>query len=210
MVSLKRLEAIGRLRLSPSFFLRDFLHSEIAQVEGLVNVPDNLDLALAAGRGLCEHVLEPLQDALGRISIRSGYRSSEVNRVGNTKRYNCSNNVYSRTRHIWDEADDSGAYGATACVVVNSFVDYYDATGDWPALAWWIHDHIPAYRDMTFYRQLAAFNINWYSGAVVEQKIAAQVANPATGKRGILARTGDLGFDASHREFYRHWRGTQE
>lgn len=50
--SVSRLEAIGRIRLSPHFFLRDFLHSEIAQVYGLLNVPDDVDLAVAAGSKL--------------------------------------------------------------------------------------------------------------------------------------------------------------
>lgn len=207
MTSLRTLEALGRIRLSENFFFRDFLHSEVAQIEGLVNVPADQALAVEAGRNLCEHVLEPIQAAHGKVSIRSAYRSPAVNRVGNEKGYNCAANEYNHGRHIWDVRDAAGNFGATACVVVNGFVDYYEETGDWPALAWWIHDHVPAYREMTFYPKLAAFNINWYSGEVTKQTISAQVPNPATGRKGILTRTGAENFEGSHARAYRAWLG---
>lgn len=205
MTSVKTLEDIGRIRLSPNFFLRDFLYSEISQVEGIPNIPEDLDLAVEAGRGLCEHVLEPIQAALGKVSIRSAYRSPRVNKVGNEKNYNCAANEKNHGRHIWDKRDANGEIGATACIVVNRFVDYFEATADWAALAWWIHDHVPAYRDMMFYPKLAAFNINWYGGKAEQQVIAAHMPNPITGKKGIMARTGDPGFDADHSTHYETW-----
>ena len=70
--SVKALEDLGRVRLSDSFFMRDFLYSEISQIECIPNVPEYPEIAIEAGRGLCQNVLEPIQDALGRISIRSG------------------------------------------------------------------------------------------------------------------------------------------
>ena len=67
--------------------MRDFLFSEIAAIHGLPNIPDDPDpdpdLAIAAGTRLCEELLEPLQDAFGRIAVRGSYRSSEVNALGN-------------------------------------------------------------------------------------------------------------------------------
>ena len=80
--TVKALEELGRVQLSKSFFMREFLYSEISQIEGIPNIPDDPELAIAAGKKLCENVLEPLQDALGRISIRSAYRSCEVNAKG--------------------------------------------------------------------------------------------------------------------------------
>jgi hypothetical protein len=50
-----------------SLFMRDFLYSEISQIEKILNIPDHPDIAIEAGRGLCENVLEPIQDALGRV-----------------------------------------------------------------------------------------------------------------------------------------------
>ena len=59
--SMKALEDMGRARLSESFFLRDFLHSEIADFYGMSNIPDDPDLAIEAGSRLCEELLERLR-----------------------------------------------------------------------------------------------------------------------------------------------------
>nr|WP_256202927.1 hypothetical protein [Pseudomonas sp. URMO17WK12:I4] len=48
------LEDLGRVRLSKSFFMRDFLYSEISQTHGIPNIPDFPDRAIEAGRQLCE------------------------------------------------------------------------------------------------------------------------------------------------------------
>jgi hypothetical protein len=42
-------ETFGRVRLSKSFFMREFLYSEIAVIQGMLNLPDDPDLAIAAG-----------------------------------------------------------------------------------------------------------------------------------------------------------------
>ncbi len=210
MASLQTLEDLGRVRLSPNFFMRDFLHSEISQVEGIANIPVDADLAVQAGGQLCENVLEPIQAQLGKVSIRSAYRSPDINQIGNENGYNCASNEKNYTRHIWDVRDDRGNYGATACIVVNSFVDYYQETSDWTALAWWIHDHVPAYRDVVFYPKLAAFNINWYSDSAAEKTIQSQVPNPHTGKKGILTRTGHDNFEGDHAQYYNEWLRTIE
>ena len=120
--SVKALEELGRVRLSESFFMRDFLYSEISQIERIPNIPEFPDIAIEAGRALCEQVLEPIQKSLGRISIRSGYRSPAVNAKGaeNKNQYNCSSNESNYAHHIWDYRDDNGEMGATACIVVNS------------------------------------------------------------------------------------------
>jgi hypothetical protein len=80
--SVPALETFGRVQLSKSFFMREFLYSEISQMEGIKNIPDDPELAIAAGKNLCQKVLEPIQDALGRITIRSAYRSCDVNQRG--------------------------------------------------------------------------------------------------------------------------------
>ena len=83
MVTVSSLEQLGRTRLSPNYFLRDFLHSEIAQVEGIAHIPVDPDLLIESGRNLCREVLEPIQTALGKVSIRSAYRSPTINQIGN-------------------------------------------------------------------------------------------------------------------------------
>lgn len=158
--SVKGLEEFCRVRLSESFFMRDFLYSEIAAINGFQNIPADPDLAIAAGKVLCETLLEPLQARFGRISVRSSYRSPEVNGFGNANKLNCGSNDSNFAGHIWDRRDAQGRMGATACVVVNRFIPYYQRTGDWEAMAWWVHDHLP-YSDMEFFPKYAAFNLQW-------------------------------------------------
>ncbi len=120
--SVKALETFGRVRLSPSFFMRDFLYSEIAVINGFLNFPDDPDLAIASGKMLCETLLEPLQARFGRLSVRSAYRSPEVNAFGNRHKLNCGSNDSNHAGHIWDRRDAAGRKGATACIIVNRFI----------------------------------------------------------------------------------------
>ena len=57
--TVRGLEEFSRIRLSPSFFMRDFLYSDISNLHGIPNLPADPDLAIAAGRRLCEELLEP-------------------------------------------------------------------------------------------------------------------------------------------------------
>ena len=193
--SVKALEDLGRTRLSPSFFMRDFLYSEIAAIHGLPNIPDDPDLAIAAGTALCEHLLEPLQARFGRISIRSAFRSCAVNQFGNDHKLNCASNQANYAGHIWDRRDAEGRMGATACVVVNAFAPYYERTGDWEAMAWWIHDHLP-YHDMEFFPRLAAFNLQWREQP--ERRISSYIPP----RRGLLTRPGMDNWSGRHDPAY--------
>jgi hypothetical protein len=49
---------------------------------------------------LCEELLEPLQDHWGRLTIRSAFRSREVNVLGNAKGYNCASTGKNAAGHI--------------------------------------------------------------------------------------------------------------
>ena len=193
--SVEKLEDLGRVRLSPNFFMRDFLYSEIAAINGFRNLPDDPDLAIAAGRHLCEGLLEPLQERFGRISVRSAYRSPEVNHFGNTNKLSCSTNEKSFAGHIWDRRDAEGRMGATACVVVNRFIPYYQRTGDWEALAWWIHDHLP-YSDMEFFPKFAAFNLQWHEAP--ERTISSYIPP----RRGRLTKPGMHNWAGRHDHLY--------
>ncbi len=200
--SVNTLEELGRIQLSKSFFLREFLYSEISQIEGIANIPDDPDLAIAAGKNLCENVLEPIQNALGKISIRSAYRSCAVNKKGSEEKYSCAINESNYAKHIWDVRDADGYMGATACIIVNSFIPYYERTGDWTALAWWICDRIAGYADITFFPKYAAFNISWHENPNYPKFISSYVKNPRTGKAGYLTKQGMSNFALTHQEFY--------
>lgn len=159
--TVQALTDLGRVRLSKNFFMRDMLYSEIAAVHGLLNVPDDPDLAIAAGTRLCEDLLEPLQERWGRIAIRSAYRSREVNSLGNAKGYNCASNERNAGKHIWDMRDADGCMGAMACIVVPSFYDAHPEPGGWQGLARWIHDNLN-YSTLWFFPTYWALNIGWH------------------------------------------------
>lgn len=192
--SMKGLEELGRVRLSKNFFFRDFLFSEIAAFYGMQNIPEDPDLAIEAGRHLCEELLEPLQATFGRLHLRSGYRSPEVNEFGNRNNLNCSSNANTAADHIWDRRDAQGFMGATACVVFPWLVDNHDREGDWRKMAWWIHDHLP-YASIMVFPKLWAMNIQWH------ERPARRIRSFAE-PRGLLTKIGMANNEGDHSEFY--------
>ncbi len=199
--TMRALERFGRVRLSPSFYMRDFLYSEIANFHGLPNIPDEPDLAITAGKRLCEALLEPIADAFGGISIRSAYRSSAVNDFGNRHNLNCSTNEKNFAHHIWDRRDADGLMGATACIVVPWFAERHDMGADWRSLAWWIHDHLP-YSTLYFFPKLAAFNLQWHEHP--RRRIDSYIA-----PRGCLTKPGMAGHEGDHSSWYRGFPAVQ-
>jgi hypothetical protein len=159
--NIEALENLGRVRLSKSFFMRDFLYSEISNFYSIQNIPENPDLAIEVGKRLCEELLEPLNATFGRIAIRSAYRSLAVNEHGNEEKLRCASNERNYAAHIWDRLDSNGFKGATACVVIPWFADKYAQGEDWRSMAYWIHNHLP-YSELDFFPKLAAFNIRWH------------------------------------------------
>jgi hypothetical protein len=180
--NVRTLEDFGRIRLSKSFFMRDFLYSEIATIHRMINLPDDPELAIAAGRGLCEYLLEPLQATFGRLAIRSAYRSAEVNAFGNHRYKSCGSNETNRGLHIWDQRSKKGGMGAMASIVVPWLVDRTRQGVTWRAMAWWIHDHLP-YSELQFYPKLLAFNIGWHESP--KRRITSFVQ-----PRGLLTKPG--------------------
>ena len=176
----EELDELAREPLSPNFFMRDFLYSEIAAWNGLKNIPVNPELAISNGKILCSTLLEPLQATFGRIHIRSAYRSPEVNKIGNDNKLNCASNEKNRAVHIWDIADDKGN-GATACILIPWLVAHIENGGSWTDMAWWIHDHLPYHR-LEFFKS-SAFNIGWHD--VPDRRIDSY-----TQPRGCLTKAG--------------------
>lgn len=199
--TVKALEDLGRVRLSTHFFMRDFLYSEISQIEGIPNIPDFPDRAIEAGKQLCEQLLEPLQDRFGRIVIRSAYRSPAVNAKGaeNNNQYSCAANEKNYASHIWDYPDAEGYLGATACIVVPALLPWYDQTDDWTPLAWWIHDNLP-YASQFWFPKLAAFNLRWSANPGALPNISTYVNNPHTGDKKALVKNGVAALGAEERK----------
>lgn len=197
--TMRALEELGRVRLSQNFFLRDFMHSEIADLYGIPNIPDDPDLAIAAGTALCENLLEPLWARFGRISIRSAFRSAAVNGFGNRNKLNCSTNEKNFAGHIWDRRDAQGRMGATASIVVHAMLPYYDRTGHWEALAWWVHDHLP-YDELEFFPKLCAFNLQWRE-SMPHRRIGSYIPP----RRGVLTKPGMDNWAGRHDTAYAAW-----
>lgn len=195
--SYAQLEKLGRARLSPGFFMRDFLYSEIASWHQIRNVPDFPERAIESGRRLCMELLEPLQATFGRIHIRSGYRSPLVNGFGHEHGLNCATNESNFGAHIWDHPDREGHYGATACIVVPWLVDHVAGGGSWTDMAWWIHDHLD-YSSLCFFPKLSAFNINWHEKPV--RRIDSYV-----GPLGCLTKPGMENHAGLHVHHYREF-----
>ncbi len=191
--SYENLEDLGRVRLSANFFMRDFLHSEIAAWHKLHNFPHHPGRAIEAGQKLCEELLEPLQATFGRIHIRSGYRSPEVNEFGNVNKLNCARNELNFAGHIWDYPNETGS-GAAACIVIPWLVDHIEHGGSWTDMAWWIHDNLP-YSSLHFFAKLGAFNINWHEKPV--RRIDSYVE-----PKGCLTRPGMPNYSNSHADCY--------
>ena len=194
ILSYGKLEDLGRVRLSKNFFVRDFLHSEIAASYGMQNAPDNPDAMVEVGRKLCVELLEPLQACFGRIHIRSAYRSPAVNEFGSKKGLNCASNEKNYAAHIWDYPDKDGKHGATACIVIPWLVDRIEQGGHWTEMAWWIHDHLP-YSSLYFFPRLSAFNISWHEQP---KRRIDSYAPP----KGCLTRPGMANHTGSHQQEY--------
>lgn len=123
----------------------------------------------------------------------------------NKNQYNCVTSAANYAGHIWDVKDANGYIGATACVIVTSFIPYYERTKDWTALAWWIHDRIDAYANMTFFPKYAAFNISWHENPEYSKFIYSYVKNPYTDRSGYLTNKGMSNFTLLHEEFYKEF-----
>ena len=51
--SVKGAKEFGRIRLSPTFFMREFLYGEIANIHGMTNLPQDPDLGVATDKAPC-------------------------------------------------------------------------------------------------------------------------------------------------------------
>ena len=201
-ISFEGLDRLGRIRLSEHFFLREFLYSETAIKHGLINVPDDVSLAVEAGTALCTELLEPLQRRFGRIHIRSAFRSCAVNALGNSLNLNCARNEANYADHIWDRTDVVGNKGATACIVIPEIADYLAKPGDWVQLAWWIHDNLP-YSSLYFFNTMIAFNIQWRENPL--RRIDSYAGWHDRGdwrKQGLLTKPGMANHGGVHNNAY--------
>lgn len=68
------------MKITENFTLEEFIHSDTAVVKGIKNEPGSHERIAIVN--LCAKLLQPLREAIGKpISINSGYRCPELNRV---------------------------------------------------------------------------------------------------------------------------------
>ncbi|UWR64820.1 hypothetical protein K4L02_00850 [Phaeobacter inhibens] len=154
------LERLGRIKLSKHFTFRQFLHSEIAAAYSMVNLPDDEELAIEMGRGLCANVLEPIVSEFGPIIVRSGFRSARLNALGHRLGLKCASNEKNYAAHIWDHLDADGSAGASACIVIPAFNDGHSTYANWQDLAGHLMASLPCTEPKRF-KNDNAFNIGW-------------------------------------------------
>ena len=80
-----------------------------------------------------------------------------------------------------------------ATVIVHAFIPYYQRTGHWEAMAWWVHDHLP-YSAMLFFPKFAAFNLGWRE--VPKRRITSFIPP----RRGLLTKPGMANYSGDHSE----------
>ena len=61
--SVAALTELGRVRLSEHFFMREMLYSEVANFHGMVNIPDDPDLAIDWPLGNNDPILSAKDEA---------------------------------------------------------------------------------------------------------------------------------------------------
>ena len=185
--SFTALEELGRQRLSRHFEMRNFMTTEIGNFFEIANFPDDPDLAIAAGRKLAEHLLDPLVETFGPIDIRSGYRSPTLNHYGATqvKPQKCARNEANYAHHIWDKRDAKGRMGACVTIGIPWFAAQYNQGRDWRDLAWWLFDHLD-FQEIYFFPKNAAFNLTWRED-YRQQRILSYIR-----PKGILVAPGHL------------------
>ena len=104
-----------QIRLSKNFSLRELTKSATAERAGIDNTPKDLE-HLVNMTHLAIHVLHPVRDEFGVITVNSGYRSPDLNKaVGGSE----------RSQHCHGQAADFESYSVSN-----------------PDLAEWIRDNL--------------------------------------------------------------------
>tara|TARA_R100001015_G_C4600426_1_gene155391 strand:+ start:649 stop:1152 length:504 start_codon:yes stop_codon:yes gene_type:complete len=93
-----------KMKLSENFSLSEFLNSNVAKRRNLSNQPN--DEQIKQMQILCQELLQPIRDCIGKIGINSGFRSIELNKaIGGACKY--VDGVYTATsQHCKGQAAD--------------------------------------------------------------------------------------------------------
>lgn len=121
------------IRIGKYFMLSDFLYSAKAAIVGIPNCPPLDGIEVQALRGLAEHVLDPVVDKFGPLSITYGYTCPELH----AKLYGAN------SRHGVHDCVPAKAKGAELAAAADILVHkMIDLTKDEPReVLFWIKDN---------------------------------------------------------------------
>ncbi|MGA7932261.1 MAG: hypothetical protein WCA35_01655 [Kovacikia sp.] len=104
------------VRVGKFFLLSDFLYSEDGCISGVPNTPVQFDgMEVSGMRGLCKHILDPVVEKFGPLSITFGYVSPTLWRKWNGK------NAVLEGLHVFRPAQ--GGIGGAADILIHSHPD---------------------------------------------------------------------------------------
>lgn len=180
---------LARVRLSWSFFLSDFLWSPAAAAIGCSNVPEQVDLAVIAGRELATRVLEQLASTFGAVRIRQRYLAPRLA----YRLLDCGIEV--DAERVWDRFDEPGRMRAGATVALPWLLDHNRPREATAALAVWIRANLAA-GEVSLAGEDGVLHIVWRQGAradpsVEDSRMFEGVAIPAL-RPPLTARRHDL------------------
>ena len=150
--NLQDLEDFGRIRLSKSFLVRDFLYSEAADYFGMSNMPQKPDLMVTTGRELCRRILEPLTATFGPLHIRTGYLADEI----------CAITDQPNDPFQWDRAENGVGIGAGAEIVIPGLPEQLINQGAWRSMAYWFSEKLPIHQAI-FSLERCTITVSWNS-----------------------------------------------
>lgn len=71
------------MKLSENFTWEEFIYSDVARVKGITNMPPEevREEMIQNAKNLCENLLQKIRDEVGPLTISSGYRSPNLNKI---------------------------------------------------------------------------------------------------------------------------------
>lgn len=142
----------ARTRLSDDFYLDEFTQSDTADRHGITIVVDAGSEVERNIQRLVDTVLQPLRDALGPVTITSGYRPKKLNRLigGATS-----------SQHQYGQAADIVVRGHTPLQVAewirDNIIGYDQLIHEF---GHWVHVSVPSERNSPRANELTAVKVN--------------------------------------------------
>lgn len=148
----------ARTRLSHNFYLDEFTRSDAAEAHGITIIVEPGSEIERNIQRLVDTVLQPLRDALGPVTITSGYRPPRVNGlIGGS----------STSQHKYGLAADIDVHGHTPLQVaewIRDNIDGYDQLIH--EFGRWVHVSVPPDNSSPRSECLTAVKVNGRTGYV--------------------------------------------